>query len=372
MKQATPLAQTYLTNMGAYTDLYAHSLDGEADGREKAPFPASGSREALRSAAAAHAINHVLKTRKRIVRNNERLAHAADAGNHMDPPRDQAFTRPKVLLLLPLRSLALRWLRDHIFPLAGPGTQIENRRPFESSFGLPEDEADPLEAPDAPANFPIDHLENFRGNSDDNFRFGIKITRKAWRVVMPPANEAKLMDCDIIVASPLAIKMAAEREDSTDILASIEILVCDGTDVMEMQNWDHVQYVFSHLNEIPKSPHGCDFSRVKPWYLEGHARFLRQTLLFGRYDTPEARALFNHNCRNVAGKQRLDATRELNGVLDKVKEGVKQVFERIDLEAPQGRAGMSGQAAAEEADQRLEWFMKKVSLTALTVLKGVA
>jgi U3 small nucleolar RNA-associated protein 25 len=178
----------------------------------------------------------VLKTRKRIVRNNERLAHAADAGTNIETPRDQAFTRPKVLLLLPLRSLALRWLQDHVFPLAGEGTQIENRRPFESSFGLEGDE-DPL----ANADFPVDHLENFRGNSDDNFRFGLKITRKAWRIVMPPANESKLMDCDVMIASPLAMKMAADKEDSTDLLASIEILVCDGFDVMEMQNWDHVK-----------------------------------------------------------------------------------------------------------------------------------
>jgi U3 small nucleolar RNA-associated protein 25 len=121
------------------------------------------------------------------------------------------------------------------------------------------------------------------------------------------------------------------------------------------------QYIFKHLNAIPKSPHGCDFSRVKPWYLEGHARFLRQTLLVGRHDSPEARALFNRACHNVAGKLRVDATRALGGVLDKVKSGVRQVFERIDLEAPQGKAGMSGPAAGDEADQRLEWFMKKVS-----------
>jgi U3 small nucleolar RNA-associated protein 25 len=242
MKKATPLAQSYLSHLGTYTDLYAHSLDGEADGREAGgAFPAAGNREALRSAAAAHALNHVLKTRKRIVRNNEKLAHAADGGVVLETPRDQAFTRPKVLLLLPLRSLALRWLGEHLFPLAGEGTQVENKRSFENSFGLPADEADPLDARDAAASFPVDHLENFRGNSDDNFRLGIKITRKAWRIVMPPANESKLMDCDILVASPLAIKMAAEREDSTDLLASIEILLCDGADVMEMQNWDHVQ-----------------------------------------------------------------------------------------------------------------------------------
>jgi U3 small nucleolar RNA-associated protein 25 len=187
-----------------------------------------------------------IRTRRRIIRNNEKLAHAAAAASSSsetpEPPRDQSFTRPKVLLLLPLRSLALHYLTTHLFPLAPKGTQIENLRPFTSSFSLPaEAGTDPLSTPKATSEFPIDHLVNFRGNSDDNFRFGIKITRKAWRVVMPPANEAKLMECDILVASPLGMKMTAEREGSVDLLSSVEICVVDGVDVMQMQNWDHVQ-----------------------------------------------------------------------------------------------------------------------------------
>ncbi|TXT15623.1 hypothetical protein VHUM_00126 [Vanrija humicola] len=351
-----PLASTYLAQLGTYTDLYAHSLDGEADGSEKGVGKAKH-RDALRSAAAAHAINHVLKTRRRIVRNNEKLARAAAADETPEPPRDQSFTRPKVLLLLPLRSLALEWLEKHLFPLAGEGTQIENQRPFTSSFSVPADE-DPLAGSKAEANFPVDHLENFRGNSDDNFRFGIKLTRKAWRVVMPPVNEAKLIECDIVVASPLALKMAAEREDSTDVLSSIEIAIADGLDVLQMQNWDHVQFVFKHLNEIPKSPHGCDFSRVKPWYLEGQARLLRQTLLMSRYDAPESRALFN-GCGNVAGRVRVDASAALGGVLDRVRPGVRQIFTRIDVDAPRGAASLSPEAAVEEVDARFEHFTKK-------------
>ena len=58
---------------------------------------------------------------------------------------------------------------------------------------------------------------------------------------MMPANEEKLMECDIIIASPLGIKMQSEREESTDLLSSIEVAVVDGIDVMQMQNWDHVQ-----------------------------------------------------------------------------------------------------------------------------------
>lgn len=178
-----------------------------------------------------------LRTRRRIIRNNEKLAKDPN----IDPPRDTSFTRPKILLLLPLRSLALHYLTTHWFPLAPAGTQIENLKPFTSSFSIPADAEDPLATPQAMKDYPIDHLVNFQGNSDDNFRFGIKITRKAWRIVMPPASEQKLLDCDIIVASPLGMRTAAEKEGSTDLLSSLEIVVADGLDVMQMQNWDHVQ-----------------------------------------------------------------------------------------------------------------------------------
>lgn len=293
-------------------------------------------------------MNHVLKTRRRIVRNNERLARALDAGKDLEPPRDQSFTRPKVLLLVPTRALAVRWMQTHLFPLAPAGTQIENLRPFLSSFGVPEGEEPPL------GDMPADHQENFGGNTDDNFRLGLKVTRKAWRVVMPPATEAKLLDCDVVLASPLALKMAQERERSTDFLSSVEIVAADGLDIMHMQNWEHAAWALQQLNRIPEQPHGCDFSRVKPWYLDGQAGFLRQTLLFGRYDSPDFRALFAAGA-NVAGKARLDAGPGLGGVLDRVRPGVRQAFERVGTE----QRGMGADAALEELDARFEHFTKR-------------
>jgi len=184
------------------------------------------------------------RTRRRIIRNNEKLAHAQANSTPLPPTfdaRDQSFTRPKILLLLPFRSWALHYLTTHLFPLAPKDNQIENLRPFLASFGLPEGVEDPLEDPEKSANYPKDHIKTFKGNSDDNFRFGIKFTRKSWRVVLPPANEEKLIGCDIIVASPLAIRMASDKEGGTDSLSSIEIVVADGLDVMAMQNWEHVQ-----------------------------------------------------------------------------------------------------------------------------------
>lgn len=233
----SPTLAASLSVISGYQDLFAHGLDGDADGTGKGGFgPVT---ESVRAAATMHALNHVMKTGRRIMKNNEKLAHGSTSADF--DARDQSFVRPKVLLLLPTRSLALHYLENHLFPLAPEDTQIENRKPFISSFSLPEEVADPLEEKDASKKYTADHIATFKGNSDDSFRFGIKLTRKAWRVILPPANEEKIIGCDIIVASPLGLRMAADKEGGADSLSSVEVLIADGLDVMAMQNWDHVQ-----------------------------------------------------------------------------------------------------------------------------------
>lgn len=51
------------------------------------------------------------------------------------------------------------------------------------------------------------------------------------------------------------------------------------------------------------------------------------------------------------------------GVLGRVKSGVRQGFERFDLE---GGKGLEGSAATEEVEMRLEYFTKKVSYIVAT------
>lgn len=72
---------------------------------------------------------------------------------------------------------------------------------------------------------------------------------------------------------------------------------------------------------MPKESHDTDFSRVKSWYLDGHARHLRQTILLSSYETPQIRAFFTNELRNLAGKIRFET--RYDGV--KIPEGMKQV-----------------------------------------------
>ncbi|KAG9033455.1 rRNA-binding ribosome biosynthesis protein utp25 [Tulasnella sp. UAMH 9824] len=217
-------------------------------------------------------------------------------------------------------------------------TEVANRERFISEFSLPEGTADKLAEAEGMGIYPPDHVHTFKGNIDDNFRAGIRVMKKALKLF------ETFYGSDLIVASPLGLRLAIEREGNSDFLSSIEILVIDQADVMTMQNWTHLQFVFEHLNKLPKDPRDTDFSRVKSWFLDGHAPHLRQNILISSYETPQIRALFNDTFRNIAGKVRFE--RRWPGV--EIPEGIKQSF--VKFECSNGR---------DEADARFEYFTKE-------------
>jgi U3 small nucleolar RNA-associated protein 25 len=148
--------------------------------------------------------NH--RKRRRVLKNNERLAHAKAAS--APPPedvQDQGFTRPSVLILLPFRSSALAWLNALTTHTPSPAFQIENHSRFLSEYGLPPDAVDKLAVAE-PGSYPRDHVETFKGNVDDNFRVGIKLTRKSVKLF------ADFYGCDLVLASPLGLRMSIEKE----------------------------------------------------------------------------------------------------------------------------------------------------------------
>ncbi|GAA5906777.1 hypothetical protein JCM6882_003299 [Rhodosporidiobolus microsporus] len=335
----SPLSWLHL--LASYRDVYYPRLElGEKH-------------EEVRQAAALHAMNHVLKTRTRILKNNDYLSRLASAPKNPSSaspaPRntqDQSFTRPKVLILAPFRSSALSWMQHLVTFLPPSISSVEGFPRFVAEYSLPEGAVDKLvENRDS---YPADHVETFRGNVDDAFRVGVKMTRKSARVF------SGFYESDVLVASPLGLRTSIEKDGDSDFLSSIELVIVDQMDVMEMQNWEHVQFVMSRLNQMPESDHGCDFSRVKPWYLDGKSAHLRQTLLLSRFPTPESNSLFTSSLLNRAGKIKASPSIPEGGVLDRVPRGVRQVWTRFE-------AG----EVWEEEERRFEWFTQKTLPTLL-------
>ena len=146
------------------------------------------------------------RKRRRVVKNNERLAHASKAGTAApEDVQDQGFTRPSVLILLPFRSFAQRWIRALTSHTPSPTFQVENRTRFEAEYGLPPGVVDKLESAE-PGTHPRDHAEMFKGNVDDSFRVGVKITRKSVKLF------SEFYGSDVILASPLGLRMSIEKE----------------------------------------------------------------------------------------------------------------------------------------------------------------
>ncbi|KAF2864219.1 DUF1253-domain-containing protein [Piedraia hortae CBS 480.64] len=229
----------------------------------------------LRSILTLHALNHLLKGRDKVLKHN----------SQDDPPADQGFTRPRVLILTETRNLAYQYgltLTRYFSP-----EQIENRSRFKDSFYSP--------PPSSPSQ-PEDYTDLFSGNSDNTFTLGVKLTRKTLRYF------SSFYQADLILASPLGLKkiLQGKKRDS-DFLSSIEILILDQADAMGLQSWDNVTSVFSKLNKIPEESHDADLNRVRSVYLDGHGSTLRQTIILSAYTTPEILSAFR-SCENWAAR----------------------------------------------------------------------
>ncbi|KAJ3330292.1 rRNA-binding ribosome biosynthesis protein utp25 [Blyttiomyces sp. JEL0837] len=220
----------------------------------------------LRNAYLLHAVNHVFRTRDRILKNNEKLK-SQDTDS---VPPDQGFTRPRVLILAPFKNTALK-IVNTLIKLSGT-TQQENKSRFQNEFSIDKDE---------------------------------------------------------------------------DTIDSRKPVILDHTTTFLMQNWDHVQHIFEHLNLIPTNPRDCDFSRIKSWYLDGRAKHFRQTILLSHYNTPEINALFNKQCKNISG--RIKAAKAYSGSINDIVIHVPQVFQKINCQSLQ-----------QSDDARFAYFQDKV------------
>ncbi|KAJ4306193.1 rRNA-binding ribosome biosynthesis protein utp25 [Collariella sp. IMI 366227] len=293
--------------------------------------PASS--DSVRRMAGLHALNHIFKTRDRVVKNNARLSRS-DGTEDLEL-RDQGFTRPKVLMILPTRQSCVKMV-DMIVSICDPDQQ-EHRKRFEDGYV------------DKQARFSDDKPEDFRdlfaGNDDDMFRLGMKFTRKTIKYF------SQFYNSDIIFASPLGLRMAIGSEEEKkldfDFLSSIELVVIDQADALLMQNWEHVEFIFEHLNIQPKDAHNCDFTRVRSWYLDDQAKFFRQTVILSAFNTPELAELARAHCHNWAGKARIQ--QESPGTLQYLGVKARQTFSRFEAAS-----------IAADPDARFAYFTKAI------------
>ncbi|KAG5006142.1 hypothetical protein JHK85_024684 [Glycine max] len=331
----------------------------------KRPFYLKGLEDtSIMDAYIMHSLNHVFRTRDCVKKNDSKLTKLKENADS-DKFRDQGFTRPKVLILLPLASIVYRVVKrliqltpsafkaemtaaTHNFQLKFLAVDsllllllinmihlivnVEHMDRFSTKFGSEEhkgntendDESE--NAKPQKSSKATDFQILFGGNNEDDFMIGIKFTRKTIKLF------SDFHTSDIIIASALCLvnkieEAGSNKEKDVDFLSSIEVLIIDHADVISMQNWSHVHTVIEHLNRLPSKQLGTDVMRIRPWYLDDHARFYRQTIILGLYSNPDVNASFNHQCLNYEGK----------------------IYERFNVDS-----------IVEADDARFDYFVKKI------------
>ena len=279
----------------------------------------------LLAAIALHTAQHLLLSTRCRLRHSKKGSEVPDQG----------FTRPTVLVVLPFRSHAYNFVQSFLSLLPASFEQVDNRSRFESEFNEEHD------AIAIPAAKPEDYRKLFEGNSDDCFRIGIRLSRNSVKLF------SSFYSSDLIIASPLGLRLGlgveGEKEVDTDWLSSIEVLISLYTDVFRMQNWAHFSRLFELINTIPHETRDTDFSRVRPYVLDGMAGSLRQTIMLAAHAEPEMRALMLRRCSNCAG--RAETLHTYRGILASVPSGMQQLFLRFDASNPET-----------VADERLAYF----------------
>ena len=258
-----------------------------------------------------HILNHIYKTRDKVIKNNHKLSSQPDSDLEL---RDQGFTRPKALVLLPTRNACYEFITT-LLDLSGL-EQSENKKRFKSAFYS---DAEPS------STKPADYIRFFSGNNDDVFCLGVKFTRKSVKLY------SSFYSSDLIVASPLGLRMIVGNEGDKkrdfDFMSSLEVVVVDQADAMQMQSWDNVDHIFKYMSKIPMESHGCDFSRVRPWYLDDQSRYFRQTIILSQFVTPEINSLFAHKCYNIGGK--IKYRPRYKGSMSRIGMKIRQTFSKL-------------------------------------------
>ena len=229
------------------------------------------SREKIQAVATFHILNHVLTSRGRIYRHNNRRrivqqkeqddssgddnipAHDQKNNEEEDIMRDQGFTRPTVLVLLPTRSCCYDFVQTMVSLLHGDNdgdtaaavvdNNNNNMDRFETEYGKPEEVPKDAAGDNAHRQKVIrqkgpawNELFGDDRNDDDDFKIGVQLNLKKGgggkkcrrqdkdqQSSLSSSNQScsiKLFcdfyKSDIILASPLGLKMTTSSSTTTD------------------------------------------------------------------------------------------------------------------------------------------------------------
>lgn len=241
--------------------------------------------ENLRFVYSLHILNHILKSRAKIIHHNSKLSK-----NPNEEFRDQGFTKTLSVVLVPFRHDCYRII-SHLTSLL-PECAVMNRKRFENEYGPPPKR-------ERMKKKPQDYDEIFEGNTNEDFKIGLKIKNKSI------ALYSEFYSSDLIIASPLGLRQIigaeGDKDRDFDFLSSVEILVIDRADVLMLQNPVNLLHVLKHFNLIPKESRDYNYFRIRVPIINGMAKFYRQTILLSSVEHMWFEVMFKNHCFNYSG-----------------------------------------------------------------------
>ena len=197
--------------------------------------------------------------------------------------KDQGFTSPKVLILVPYKKHAKIIMEQLVKLFSNENWKgITNKKKF------------------------MDEYSEF-DSMDDCFRLGINVSFFENKMKLyTPFDES-----DIIIASPLGLKLAKPSDNDKsfknskvyDFLSSIEIFLMDFSEVFIYQNLEHLNEILSFLNKPPKNNQNIvDINRIKENYANNFGEYLRQNIIISQFKCIDIDVAINDICKNINGK----------------------------------------------------------------------
>ena len=281
-----------------------------------------------------HILSHILRNNdiknKNDLKLNENKLILTDDNDYLI--RDCGFKRLSVLIITPFRENVNKFGQCILENL--PKTrQIKNERykKFQQLYGKTDEEK---KNDIRNRGKGLDFMYTFSGNIDDDFWSGISINKQSINFLQT-WNES-----DIMFISPLRLKLLFENgktkdgQSIFDFFSSIEIMIIDQCDIIEMQNIKHLFDTIHKINWHPKLYKDQDiknvnFNRLRYCYIDDVAQFYRQNILISKYQTPKIKQLFQSKFSNIFGKIKIQL--KYNGILEKVIPFVRQEFYRFDI-----------------------------------------
>ncbi|XP_011697146.1 PREDICTED: digestive organ expansion factor homolog [Wasmannia auropunctata] len=296
-----------------------------------------------------HAINHVLKTRTKILHHSAKLgkSNRSGMGEVPDEYKDQGLVRPKVLIIVPFKHSCLKIVEMFISILFGEdkGGSVINKLRFMEDF-TGNELAMPKRNPK-----PEDYKLTMQGNINDKFKIGMALTKKTLKLY------TNFYSSDIIIGSPLGLRRVVGAEGEAvrdyDFLSSVELLIMDQIDVVLMQNWDHLYQVLDYMHLQPKKSHDIDYSRLRSWCVNGWTKYYRQTLIFSSIETPYINTLLLRKCFNYAGQAKVAKDNSLNS-------NEPAAIRNVTIKVPQVFYKFEASDLCQAIDSRLDFFLKEI------------